>query len=88
MHSVVLVAEERLPRGAVALGDGGGVELLRGDFFEGARVSWVGERWRELLWPQLGWDNVPSREGEAGNSPAFAWPQRTCCWGQDYVYIA
>lgn len=35
MHSVVLVTEELLPRGAVALGDGGDVELLWGDFFEG-----------------------------------------------------
>lgn len=34
-HSLVLVAEEPMPRGAVALGDGGDVELLRGHFSEG-----------------------------------------------------
>lgn len=35
MQSVVLVTEEFLPWGAVAFGDGGDVELLWGDFFEG-----------------------------------------------------
>lgn len=36
MHSLVLVTEELLPWGSVALGNGGDIELLRGDFFEGA----------------------------------------------------
>lgn len=48
-HSLVLVAEEPLPGGAVALGDGGDVELLRGHFSEGPRVPCRGERRRLLL---------------------------------------
>lgn len=34
-HSIVLVTEEVVPWGPVALGDGGDIELLWGDFFEG-----------------------------------------------------
>lgn len=33
-HSLVLVTHVPVPRGAVALGNGGDVELLRGHFFE------------------------------------------------------
>lgn len=36
IHSVVPVTKELLPWGPVALGDGGDIELLVGDFFEGA----------------------------------------------------
>lgn len=53
-HSLVLVTEEPLPGGAVALGDGGDVELLRGHFSEGPRVPCQGERRRLLLQGELG----------------------------------
>lgn len=38
IHGIVPVTKELLPWGPVALGDGSDVELLMGDFFEGARV--------------------------------------------------
>lgn len=49
MHSIILVPKELLPWGLVALGDGGDVELLVGDFFEGARVPCAEDGQCELL---------------------------------------
>lgn len=76
MHSIILVTKELLPWGLVALGDGGDIELLVGDFFEGARVPCAEDRQCELLGPQ---------PGCAGgwNSPTSAWPWKTCYWGRN-----
>lgn len=51
---IVPVTKELLPWGPVALGDGGDIELLVGDFFEGARVPCAGERQCGLLGPEPG----------------------------------
>lgn len=64
VHSVGHAPEEPLPRGAVALGDGSDVELLRGDFSEWARVAWGRRGWRDgmgccgLSWAGTRWSGT------------------------------
>lgn len=54
IQGIVPVTKELLPWGPVALGDGGDIELLMGDFLEGARVPCAGETQCGLLGPQPG----------------------------------